>query len=58
MQARRSRFHDATSATRPDDLAAYLTADRVGHNSALHVLRGVNPVQLEVTIGERVAGKP
>ena len=44
---------DGTSATRPDDLAAYLSADRVGHTSALKVLRGVSPVQLDVTIGER-----
>jgi S1-C subfamily serine protease len=44
---------DETSAVRPDDLAGYLSADRVGQRAALHVLRGANPVQLDVTIGER-----
>ncbi|HLG56311.1 MAG TPA: trypsin-like peptidase domain-containing protein [Vicinamibacterales bacterium] len=48
---------DSTSAARPDDLAAYLTADRVGRNSTLHILRGGNAAQLEVTIGERVAAR-
>jgi S1-C subfamily serine protease len=49
---------DATLATRPDDLAAYLTAERVGLSAALHILRGVTAVQLDVTIGERLARKP
>jgi serine protease Do len=44
---------DATSAVRPDDLAAYLSGDRVGQRAALRVLRGASPVQLDVTIGER-----
>jgi len=44
---------DQTSAAKPDDLSAYLTADRVGQRAALRVLRGTNPVQLDVTIGER-----
>ena len=44
---------DETSAVRPDDLAGYLSADRVGQHAALRVLRGVSPVQLDVTIGER-----
>jgi S1-C subfamily serine protease len=47
---------DDTSAVRPDDLAAYLTAERVGQRAALRVQRGVSPVQLDVTIGERTAG--
>jgi S1-C subfamily serine protease len=46
---------DGTSAVRPDDLAAYLSADRVGQRAALHVLRGASPVQLDVTIGERTS---
>jgi S1-C subfamily serine protease len=44
---------DGTTAVRPDDLAGYLSADRVGQHAALHVLRGTSPVQLDVTIGER-----
>jgi S1-C subfamily serine protease len=44
---------DETSAVRPDDLSAYLSADRVGQHAALRVLRGASPVQLDVTIGER-----
>ncbi len=44
---------DQASAAKPDDLSAYLTADRVGQRAALRVLRGTNPVQLDVTIGER-----
>jgi S1-C subfamily serine protease len=46
---------DSTPASGPDDLAAYLTGDRVGQQSALQVLRGLTPVQLSVTIGERHA---
>jgi S1-C subfamily serine protease len=46
---------DETSAVRPDDLAAYLSADRVGQRAALRVLRGASPVQLDVTIGERTS---
>jgi S1-C subfamily serine protease len=46
---------DDTSAVRPDDLAGYLSADRVGQRAALHVLRGGSPVQLDVTIGERTS---
>ena len=46
---------DDTSAVRPDDLAGYLSADRVGARASLHVLRGVSPVQLDVTIGERTS---
>jgi S1-C subfamily serine protease len=44
---------DGTSAVRPDDLAAYLSGDRVGQHASLHVLRGASPLQLDVTIGER-----
>jgi S1-C subfamily serine protease len=44
---------DAAAASRPDDLAAYLTADRVGQHSALHILRGASRLQLDVTVGER-----
>ena len=44
---------DETSAIKPDDLAAYLSAERVGQRAALRVLRGASPVQLDVTIGER-----
>ena len=44
---------DETAAVRPDDLSAYLSADRVGQHAALRVLRGATPVQLDVTIGER-----
>jgi len=46
---------DGTSAVRPDDLAAYLSGDRVGQRAALHVLRGASPLQLDVTIGERTS---
>jgi S1-C subfamily serine protease len=46
---------DETSAVRPDDLAAYLSAERVGQRAALRVLRGANAVQLDVTIGERTS---
>lgn len=46
---------DQASAARPDDLSAYLTADRVGQHAALRVLRGTNAVQVDVTIGERTA---
>jgi S1-C subfamily serine protease len=46
---------DDTAALRPDDLAGYLSADRVGQRAALRVLRGTNPVQVDVTIGERTS---
>ena len=46
---------DQTSAVRPDDLAGYLSGDRVGQRAALHLLRGGNPVQVDVTIGERTS---
>jgi len=46
---------DDTTALRPDDLAGYLSADRVGQRAALRVLRGTSPVQLDVTIGERTS---
>jgi S1-C subfamily serine protease len=46
---------DETTALRPDDLAGYLSADRVGKPASLRVLRGTNPVQLDVTIGERTS---
>lgn len=46
---------DDTSAVRPDDLAGYLSADRVGQRAALRLLRGASAVQLDVTIGERTA---
>ena len=45
---------DDTTANRPDDLASYLSADRVGQHAALRVLRGTSPVQVDVTIGERI----
>jgi S1-C subfamily serine protease len=48
---------DETSAIKPDDLAAYLSADRVGQRAALRVLRGASPVQLDVTIGERTEAR-
>lgn len=47
---------DDTTAVRPDDLAGYLSADRVGQRAALRVLRGTSPLQLDVTIGERTSG--
>jgi len=46
---------DQTSAVKPDDLAGYLSGDRVGQRAALHVLRGGSPVQVDVTIGERTS---
>jgi S1-C subfamily serine protease len=48
---------DETSAIKPDDLAAYLSADRVGQPAALRVLRGASPLQLDVTIGERTEAR-
>jgi len=48
---------DDTAAARPDDLAAYLSADRVGQRAALRILRGTSPLQIEVTIGERIADR-
>jgi len=44
---------DETKARRPDDLAAHLTGDRVGQVSRLHLVRGTQAVQLDVTVGER-----
>jgi S1-C subfamily serine protease len=46
---------DGTPAKRPDDLAAHLTGDRVGHVSVLQVVRGLQPVKLDITVGERNA---
>jgi S1-C subfamily serine protease len=46
---------DQTSAVRPDDLAGYLSGERVGQRAALQLLRGGNPVQVDVTIGERTS---
>ena len=46
---------DDTTAIRPDDLAGYLSADRVGQRASLRVMRGTSPVQLDVTIGERTS---
>jgi S1-C subfamily serine protease len=46
---------DETTAARPDDLAGFLSADRVGQRASLRVLRGTSPVQLDVTIGERTS---
>lgn len=46
---------DDTSAVRPDDLAGYLSADRVGRQASLRVLRGANAMQVAVTIGERTS---
>jgi S1-C subfamily serine protease len=46
---------DGTSARRPDDLAAHLTGERVGQVSVLHLVRGLQPVKLDVTVGERSA---
>jgi S1-C subfamily serine protease len=44
---------DDTKAKRPEDLAAHLTGDRVGQVSHLHLVRGTQAVQLDVTVGER-----
>ena len=44
---------DGTAARRPDDLAAHLTGDRVGQVSTLQVVRGLQAVNLDVTVGER-----
>jgi S1-C subfamily serine protease len=46
---------DGTPAKRPDDLAAHLTGERVGQVSVLHLVRGLQPVKLDVTVGERSA---
>jgi S1-C subfamily serine protease len=46
---------DETSAVRPDDLAGYLSAERVGQRAALRIVRGATAVQLDVTIGERTS---
>jgi S1-C subfamily serine protease len=46
---------DDTAARRPDDLAAHLTGERVGKVSVLHLVRGLQAVNLEVTVGERSA---
>ena len=47
---------DDTKAKRPEDLAAHLSGDRVGQVSHLHLVRGTQAVQLDVTVGERAAG--
>jgi S1-C subfamily serine protease len=44
---------DGSPAKRPDDLAGHLTGDRVGQVSVLRVVRGLQPIQLDVTVGER-----
>ena len=44
---------DDAKARRPEDLAAHLTGDRVGQVSQLHLVRGTEALQLEVTVGER-----
>ena len=44
---------DGSPAKRPDDLAAHLTGDRVGQVSVLQVVRGLQPIKLDVTVGER-----
>jgi S1-C subfamily serine protease len=44
---------DGNPAKRPDDLAAHLTGERVGQVSVLHLVRGVQPMKLDVTVGER-----
>jgi S1-C subfamily serine protease len=46
---------DGTSAKRPDDLAAHLTGERVGQVSVLHLVRGLQALKLDVTVGERSA---
>jgi S1-C subfamily serine protease len=48
---------DGTPARRPDDLATYLTGDRVGQVSVLQIVRGSQPVKLDVTVGERSADR-
>ena len=44
---------DGTPAKRPDDLAAYLTGERVGQVSVLQLVRGLQAIKLDVTVGER-----
>jgi len=44
---------DGNPAKRPDDLAAHLTAERVGHVSVLQLMRGLQAMTLDVTVGER-----
>jgi S1-C subfamily serine protease len=46
---------DGAPAKRPDDLAAHLTGDRVGQVSVLQLVRGLQAVKLDVTVGERSA---
>jgi S1-C subfamily serine protease len=46
---------DDAAANRPDDLASYLSGDRVGQRAVLRVLRGASPLHIDVTIGERTA---
>src|SRR5262245_45001104 len=46
---------DGAPAKRPEDLAAHLTGDRVGQVSVLQLVRGLQSVQLDVTVGERSA---
>src|SRR5262245_6682953 len=44
---------DGAPAKRPDDLAAHLTGERVGQVSVLQLVRGLQAMQLDVTVGER-----
>jgi len=44
---------DGAPAKRPDDLAAHLTGDRVGQVSVLQLVRGLQAITLDVTVGER-----
>jgi len=44
---------DGTPAKRPDDLAAHLTGERVGQVSVLQLVRGLQAMKLDVTVGER-----
>jgi S1-C subfamily serine protease len=37
----------------PGDLVAVLQPDRVGHAVAISILRGGEPRQIQVTVGER-----
>lgn len=44
---------DGATARRPDDLAAHLTGERIGQDSVLQVIRGLQPLDVSVTVGER-----
>jgi S1-C subfamily serine protease len=44
---------DGATARRPEDLAVHLTGERVGQVSTLQVIRGLQPVDVSVTVGER-----